>query len=409
MECAAPISDNLKTLLVYLSLMNRKFTIPLFTAIRVIFNTLHRMVYPFLAVLGRGVGVDITTISYVLTGRSLIGAISPIAASATDRRGRKFGMLLGAALFTLASATVVFWPKFPGLVIAIITATFGKYIFDPAMQAYLGDRIPYEQRGRILAITEFSWSLAFILGVPLVGFIIARSGWMAPFPLFALLGSITIIILFFQIPNDQPSSVPHGPSSGVRIILTSVPALAGLAIGLFYTGANEMVNLIFGVWLEQSFGLQIAALGAASAVIGLSELGGEGLVAVFVDRIGKQRAVAIGLAVNCLAALSLPLVGRTTPGALVGLFIFYISFEFTTVSGIPLMTELAPSARATLMAFFVASQSIGRALSDLLAPRLYAVGFWLVVASAIGFNLLALIALTRVKIPIKSDNTIPVV
>lgn len=353
--------------------------------------------------------MDITTISYVLTGRSLIGAISPIAASATDRRGRKFGMLLGAALFTLASATVVFWPKFPGLVIAIITATFGKYIFDPAMQAYLGDRIPYEQRGRILAITEFSWSLAFILGVPLVGFIIARSGWMAPFPLFALLGSITIIILFFQIPNDQPSSVPHGPSSGVRIILTSVPALAGLAIGLFYTGANEMVNLIFGVWLEQSFGLQIAALGAASAVIGLSELGGEGLVAVFVDRIGKQRAVAIGLAVNCLAALSLPLVGRTTPGALVGLFIFYISFEFTTVSGIPLMTELAPSARATLMAFFVASQSIGRALSDLLAPRLYAVGFWLVVASAIGFNLLALIALTRVKIPIKSDNTIPVV
>ena len=51
---------------------------------------------------------------------------------------------------------------------------------------------------------------------------------------------------------------------------------------------------IFGVWLEDSFDLQIAALGAASAVIGLSELGGEGLVAAFVDRLGKPRAIGLG-------------------------------------------------------------------------------------------------------------------
>jgi predicted MFS family arabinose efflux permease len=388
--------------------MNSRLTVPVFTVIRIIFTTLHRMVYPFLAVLGRGVGVDITTMSYLLTSRSLIGALSPFAASATDRRGRKFGMLVGAALFTLAAATVVFWPKFPGLVIAIIASTFGKYIFDSAMQAYIGDRIPYEQRGRTLAITEFSWSLAFIIGVPLVGFIIARSGWLAPFPLFVLLGSITIATLFFLVPNDKPLPVVHGSLSGIRIILASAPALAGLAIGLFASAANEVVNLIFGVWLEQSFGLQIAALGAASAVIGLSELGGEGLVAAFVDRLGKPRAVAIGLIANSLAALALPVLGRTTLGALAGLFFFYITFEFTIVSILPLMTELTPSARATLMAFYVAAQSLGRALGDLLAPRFFAAGFWLVVIGAVGFNLIALVALTRVKIPVEADSTISI-
>jgi DHA1 family inner membrane transport protein len=374
-----------------------KLTIPIFTAIRIVLNTLHRMVYPFLAVLGRGVGVDITTMSYVLTARSLVGTIGPFAASAADRHGRRFGMLAGAALFTVAAATVVFWPTFPGLVIAIILSTLGKYIFDPSLLAYIGDHIPYEARGRTIAITEFGWSLSFMLGVPLVGFIIARNGWMAPFPLFALLGSVIFVTLFFLIPKDSPDSADQNPAANFRLIVTSLPALAGLAMGLFASAANEVVNLIFGVWLEESFGLQIAALGAASAVIGLSELGGEGLVAAFVDRIGKPRAVALGLTVNCLAALALPLLGRTETGALVGLFFFYISFEFTLVSSIPLMTELAPSARATLMAFNVAALSLGRALGDLLAPRLYAAGFWLVVIGAVGFNLLALAALRKVS------------
>ena len=144
-----------------------------------------------------------------------------------------------------------------------------------------------------------------------------------------------------------------------------------------------------------SFGLQIAALGAASAVIGLSELSAEGLVAAFVDRLGKTRAVALGLMVNSLAALALPFIGRTEAGALIGLFLFYISFEFTIVSSIPLMTEILPGARATLMSFNIAFISLGRAFGAFLAPRLYNASFLAVTAGAILFNLLALAAVTR--------------
>ena len=368
-----------------------------FTITRTIINTLHRMVYPFLAVLARGVGVDILTMSYVLTARSLVGTVGPFAAAVADRRGRRFGMLFGIGLFTLGTALVVFWPVFPALVLSIILSTLGKYIFDPSMQAWLGDRIPYIRRGRTMAVTEFGWSLAFLLGVPLVGYMIARNGWMAPFPLFVLLGGILFATMFFMLPRDSSPSTADSPASNFRLVLTSSPALAGLAVGLLASAANEVVNLIFGVWLEQSFGLQIAALGAASAVIGLSELGGEGLVAAFVDRLGKPRAIGLGLAANCLAALGLFFLGRTEAGALVGLFFFYITFEFTLVSIIPLMTELLPSARATLMAFNVAALSLGRAVADLLAPRLYGLGFWFVVLGAVGFNLLALAALHKVK------------
>jgi predicted MFS family arabinose efflux permease len=96
--------------------------------------------------------------------------------------------------------------------------------------------------------------------------------------------------------------------------------VTGLAMSLMLSAGNEVVNLVFGVWIESSFGLKIAALGAASVVIGFAELGGETLTATITDRLGKPRAVAAGLILNCLAALALPFLGSTQVGAFIGLF-----------------------------------------------------------------------------------------
>ncbi|NOY99727.1 MAG: MFS transporter [Chloroflexi bacterium] len=375
--------------------MNR--LILLFTAIRTLFNTAYRMAYPFLGVFARGLGVDIETMSIALTARSVVGGITPLLAPVADNRGRKFGMLFGLGLFTVSTALVVFWPTFLVLTISLALTTLGKYIFDPAMQAYLGDRVPYTRRGLVIAITEAGWSMAFIFGVPLMGFIIARGGWMAPFPLLTLLGGLLFLGLFILLPKDAPPASANGQWDNFHTVLTSVPALAGLAVGFWASTANEVVNLIFGVWLEDSFGLQIAALGASAAVIGLSEFGGEGLVALFSDKLGKERAVALGLVANSLAALLLPLLAQSEVGALTGLFLFYITFEFTLVSSIPMMTEVLPSTRATLMAFNVASLSLGRALGAPLAPFLYKFGFPVVALGAVVFNVCALFSLRRME------------
>ncbi len=346
-----------------------------FTLIRIALNTLHRMVYPFLAVFGRGLGVDLPALSLALTLRSALGFFGPFLASAADSRGRKAGMLLGLALFTLGTSLVVLRPTFPFFVLALLLGVMGKYIFDPSMQAYLGDHVQYERRARAVAVTELGWSLSFIAGVPLAGFLIARQGWMSPFPLLALLGLLSTGLLAWLLPAEPKNAAASG---GLRrnlgAVLASRTALAGMAIGVLISAANESVNLIFGVWMEDAFGLKIAALGVISAVIGLSELGGETLAASFTDFLGKPRAVGIGIVLNTLAGLALPLLGRSESGAAAGLFLFYLTFEFTLVSSIPLMTELLPAARATLMAANVAGLSLGRSAGALLAPALYALG-----------------------------------
>jgi predicted MFS family arabinose efflux permease len=123
--------------------------------------------------------------------------------------------------------------------------------------------------------------------------------------------------------------------------------------------------------MGNSFNMQIIGLGIVAVFIGLSELGGESLVGILTDRVGKPSAIGAGLVLNSLAVLLLPFLGLTQYGALVGLCLFYVTFEFALVSSIPMMTEIMPAARATLMAVNIAALSLGRALGALIAHPLY--------------------------------------
>lgn len=368
------------------------------TLIRVVLNTAHRMIYPFLAVFARGLGVDITAVSALVANRAFFGAATPFIFPFLESRGRKFGMALGLGLFLTGVTLVAVSPSLVTLGAALILAMVGQAFFNPSVIAYLADNSPYEQRGLITALSEFAWSLSFIVGVPLVGLLIARFGWRSPFVSLSALGVLAFLAIQLFI-HDTHKVQPHtdGALGNVRAIFTSRPALAALFIGMCASAANEVVNLMFGVWLEDSFHLQIAALALASAIIGASELGGEGLVALLADRLGKVRSIGLGLAVNCLAAALLPILGRTEFGALAGLFFFYISFEFTIVSHIPLMSEVMPQARATMLSFTGASNYLGRAIGALAAPLLYAFGFSAVTGAAIAVNLLAFAAVWYVS------------
>src|SRR3989304_9486747 len=181
--------------------MRLRFQLLIFMFLRIILNTMHRMVYPFLAVFARGLGVDLTTLSFVVTARSFFGMFAPVFGSIADQRGRRFGMLSGIFLFTAGMGLVAILPSFLTFSIALLLAILGKYLFDPAMQAYFGDRIPYEERGTALAVTEMAWSLSFIAGIPLMGWLISKYGWNAPFPLLAALGAVMLLIIWRMIPH----------------------------------------------------------------------------------------------------------------------------------------------------------------------------------------------------------------
>lgn len=365
------------------------------------------MVYPFLSVFARGLGVDLLTISWVMTARSLMGLLGPFLAPIADLRGRKISMLLGMGLVVGSSLAISFFPVYPVFFAGMLGIALGNLVFIPAMQAYISDRVPYARRGRMIGATELSWSLAFIGGVPLVGLLIELAGrvdtisryaWRAPFPFIAATGIFFMLLIALRIPNNRSESPALGNGlQTIGLILKQPLVVAGLGFAMSATVANEVVNLVFGLWLEDRFGLKLAALGAAAAVIGISELTGEGLSALLADRWGKAKSVQIGLIISAFATVILYLIsGMGVVPALVGLFLFYLGFEFTIVSSLPLMSEVFPAARATVMASLVACFSLGRAVGALLAPRLYQQGFLWNLGCALVFNALAFVLLRKI-------------
>jgi predicted MFS family arabinose efflux permease len=207
-------------------------------------------------------------------------------------------------------------------------------------------------------------------------------------------------LLWKLVPTDKPlEPEPIMIMRDIRKVLSYTPALIGILMGTSFITGNEVINVVFGVWMQDSFGLQVAALGAASFVIGVSELTGEGVTAVLADRLGKERTIGLSVLINGLWMLTVPLLGKSLPGAFVWLFVFFLTFEVGIVSALPLMTELTPATRATTMSLFIAALSLGRALGDIVAPILYRGGFMANAIACLVLDLLAVLALNRIRLP----------
>jgi len=365
------------------------------TLTRIVINTAHRMVYPFLPALSRGLGVPFESLTALLSLRGALGMVSPVIGGLPDRVGRRHTLLLGLLIFSIGLALPAIFPSWPAFVLFVLLVAASKVLFDPALQAYLGDRTPYTRRGLVMAFSELGWSGAALVGIPLAGFLIARYDWRAPFLPLAALGLAAGAALWFIIPSDAPAPGQAQASTpgANRSIWRNRMVVAGMGVSLLISMGNENLSVVYAAWLERSFGLSVAALGLSTTVIGAAELAGEGLVMGLADRLGKRRVIGVGLVASALAYLALPLTGEHLNLALVGLFLAFITFEFTVVAMLPLMTELMPLARGRVMTTNVAAFAAGRMLGDLVPGSLYHFGFFWVGLVSAAASLLALIVI----------------
>ena len=345
---------------------------------RLILNTSRRFAYPFASALSRGLGVPLAAITSLIAVNQVTGVLSPVFGPLGDRWGYRVMMLAGLAMLTGGMLVGGLLPAYGVVLLGLFLAGLGKSVFDPALHAYVGERVPYQRRGRAIGMLEFSWAGSALLGIPLIGLLIERLGWRAPFFVLGGLGLLSIVALRALIPSDRhqqrgAENLP-GFREAWRQLSKERAALGALGFGLLISAANDNLFVVYGVWLESSFGLTIAVLGAATTVIGLAELLGEGLTASIADRLGLKRAIAAGSILSALSYILLPLVGRTLPLALIGLFITFLTFEFTIVTAISLFTEILPAARATMMSSSVAAISIGRVMGALVGGPVWLAG-----------------------------------
>jgi predicted MFS family arabinose efflux permease len=379
---------------------------------RLALNMQMRVIYPYLPAISRGLGVPLGTTSLLLTARAVANLSSPVYGALSDRFGRRALLLAGLVILTSGTLFVALAPTFGAVLIAVAFLSLCKAVYDPAVLAYLGDAVPYERRGRMMGILAMMWPASWLIGVPLAGYLIDRVNWRMPFLAIGLLGALSLGLTLrhraigARTEPAQPDAQDGKPKIGLSQRLAAIPIQAWLAVlvSLLLIFASENVYIVYGAWLEGQFRLSLTALGLVSVVISLAEFTAEGFSAGWVDRIGKRRAVLGGLVLNVMAYLLLPRLAGSLAGALLGLFLVYLTFDFSIVSAIPMISELAPQARGTLMATNVAAMAVGRLASSLSAIRLWSAGGLaantLLSAAAVALALALLLTLIRERRPL---------
>jgi predicted MFS family arabinose efflux permease len=97
-------------------------------------------------------------------------------------------------------------------------------------------------------------------------------------------------------------------------------------------------------------------------------------------------------ATGCYALL--PIIGTSLPAALAGMFLIFLTFEFSVVCSFSVATELLPAARATMMAGVLATSGVGRMVGALTGGALWSwAGLWAVAVVSVAATLLALASL----------------
>lgn len=348
------------------------------TFFRLVLNTARRFAYPFAPALSRGLGVSLSSITSLIAINQVTSLIGALIGPLSDRLGYRKMMVAGMAMLGIGMLAAAFFPIYAVVLIGLFMAGMGKSLFDPAVQAWTGNRIPYRRRALAIGVLETSWSASTLAGVPLVAILMDRYGWQSPFWVMGVLGCLGAVALFFIIPKEpeiaRPKTSPSGYLGAYSILSSNKPALGALGYAFFISAANDNLFVVYGAWLEKSFGLGLVAIGLVTSLIGLAELAGEGLTAAISDRFGLQRAVTVGLSLSVLCYFALPFLDSSVTAAMTGLAVLFLIFEFTMVTSLSLCTEMLPGFRATMMSGFYAAAGIGRVFGALTGGPVWQAG-----------------------------------
>ena len=342
--------------------------LPLLTVGRLVGNGASRLTVPFLGVIGRSLGVPISTMGTAASAGDFTGLLAPFIGRRLDRGHHAHAMTAGMVLVAIGATVAASSPGALVIGVGFVVISLGKLLYDPAVSTWASERVDYARRARVIGFLELSWAGSMLVVVPLLGLIVAGPGWRWAYALMAAAAAAMALVVRRRVPDDPAQRAERVPGTRFRFTRVTLTGLAGF--GLLMTASNAAF-VVFGAWLGDAFGFSPAVIGLAAVLLGLAELGATAATIRITDRLGKRTAVSLGAALMVPTALALGLVGHRAWLGL-GLFaVFVLGFEFAIVSGLPLVAELQTDARAAGLGLAVGLGTVGRGVMSIVSTRLY--------------------------------------
>lgn len=226
---------------------------------------------------------------------------SPIVGSLSDRYGRRPVILISTAGLAadwvlMALAPNLWWLAAGRIIGGITSASF------TAINAYMADITPPEDRARAYGLIGAAFGGGFVLG-PALGGILGEIGPRVPFWTAAGLSGLAFLYGLFVLPESLPQeqrtafSWNRANPLGALRLLRSHADLSGLAtVNFLLYFAHHVFSAVYVLYAAYRYGLGAFEVGLLLACAGVLDMLVQGLVVGQVaKRLGDRRTMLIGL------------------------------------------------------------------------------------------------------------------
>ncbi|MFN8354028.1 MAG: MFS transporter [Spirosomataceae bacterium] len=296
-----------------------------------------------------------------------------LASFFVDRFDRKRVLQTAYSGLVIATWACAFAPTYELLTAArIIAGIFGGVLGSQVM-SIVGDTIPYERRGRGMAVIQAAFSLAAVAGVPFGLWLASQLSWHAPFLFVGCLGLVNSLLIQFFVPPltthlQQLDHKPH-PLDVIRSIASQPNQQRALVLtGLMMIGHFSIIPfispyLVTNAHFSEKDIYLIYLVGGALTIISSP------LIGKLADQYGKYRLFAIcaslslttTFAITNLPAVELPLV------LVVSGFFFIFSGGRVITSQAMLSSVVLPQNRGGFMSINTAVMQLSSATGSFVA------------------------------------------
>ncbi|GAA3146896.1 putative MFS family arabinose efflux permease [Kribbella aluminosa] len=289
---------------------------------------------------------------WLMTIPGLVAAVAaPVVTVATARLDRRLMlcalMVLLAAAGFLAAAAPFFWLELTARF--LVGLTIGGFWSIGAGLA--GRLVPEPWTTRATAVIFSAVPLGSVLGVPAGTFVGGLVGWRTSFAALGVLAVLALVALRVSVPPLPPLQVTHAAvlrkalrSSRMALLVTCLIVTAHFATYTYVTPfLREVVR-------PELIGLFLLVYGAAGLV-------GNVIAGLYAGR-NLRAAFTTCAALIATATLLMPVLGRSTPGALLLLVVWGFGYGGVPVCSMSMFARAVPEREAATVWFTSSFQAV---------------------------------------------------
>jgi predicted MFS family arabinose efflux permease len=311
----------------------------------------------------------------ISAGGAVICFGAPLFAALVAGWDRRRLLALSMAWFALMHVVCTMAPSFAWLLPLRVLALVSPAVFTAQAAACVGLLVPPEQRGRAITFIFLGWSVASVLGMPISALVGGTYGWRSAFLLVAVASAVSAAWVWRAMPDGiKPPALSRAAWGEV---FRSKALMTCVLVTVLYAAGQFVQFSYFAPYFKQKLGASPTQLSLFFMWFGAFGLLGNVVITRYIDRLGVENAVMIGIGGMALGLLLFPLGTTLTLAVLVAVPWALGCFSANSAQQARLVA-LAPSLAAASVALNSSAMYAGQALGA-------ASGGWLIAHDGMGW------------------------